>query len=237
MKFAKFCRFAGTFVFAALIFSAAASAREAQDHAPVVTKIEPPNWWINLTPDLVLLLSGHDLQATQLACNMAEVVVSRTQASHGGDYLFVWLKFASNVRTGTLVCRISTPTGKTTFELPLSARAPTGQRFHGLSQSDVLYLIMPDRFANGDPTNDAPAEFAAFHDRAKPLAWHGGDLRGIRDHLPYLQDLGVTTLWLTPIAQKWHGRGLSRLRRSRFIRRRSAFRLTRRLQRPCSHRA
>jgi neopullulanase len=212
MKFAKFCRFAGTSVFAALIFSAAASAQQAPDHAPVVTKIEPPNWWINLTPDLVLLLSGHDLQATQLACNMAEVVVSRTQASHGGDYLFVWLKFASNVRTGTLVCRINTPTGKTTFELPLSARAPMGQRFHGLSQSDVLYLIIPDRFANGDPTNDEPAEFPAFHDRAKPRAWHGGDLRGVRDHLPYLQDLGVTTLWLTPIAKNgtaedYHGYG------------------------------
>ena len=187
-------------------------AQQTSDHTPAVTKVEPPNWWIKLTPDVMLLLSGHDLEATQVSCNIPEVVVSRTQASHQGDYLFVWLKFSASARTGTLVCRITTPTGNTNFELPLAARAPTATRFHGLSQSDVLYLIMPDRFANGDPTNDEPAEFPGSHDRSKPRAWHGGDLRGIRDHLQYLQDLGVTALWLTPIVKNgatedYHGYG------------------------------
>ncbi len=187
-------------------------AQEANPHAPQVTKVEPPNWWLNLTPDLMLLLSGHDLQATKLTCNIPEVVVSRTQASHQGDYLFVWLKFAANARSGTLVCSIVTPTGETKFELPVATRAPTATRFHGLSPNDVIYLIMPDRFANGDPTNDEPAEFPGSHDRAKARAWHGGDLRGIRDHLDYLQNLGVTTLWLTPVVKNgatedYHGYG------------------------------
>jgi len=75
-----------------------------------------------------------------------------------------------------------------------------------------MYLIMPDRFANGDPTNDEPAEAPGSHDRSKPRAYHGGDLRGIQDHLPYLKDLGVTALWLTPVvkngaAQDYHGYG------------------------------
>ncbi len=188
------------------------SAQEPNPHAPQVSKVEPPNWWLNLTPDLMLLLSGHDLQATKLTCNIPEVVVSRTQASHQGDYLFVWLKFTANARSGTLVCRILTPTGETKFELPVASRAPTATRFHGLSASDVIYLVMPDRFANGDPTNDEPAEFPGSHDRAKPRAWHGGDLRGIRDHLDYLQDLGATTLWLTPVVKNgatedYHGYG------------------------------
>jgi len=195
-----------------LFFAFASFAQQNPDHVPVVTKVEPPDWWIKLTPDVMLLLSGHDLQATQVSCNIPEVVVSRTQASHQGDYLFVWLKFASNARTGTLVCRITTQTGNTNFELPLAARAPTAMRFHGLAQNDVLYLIMPDRFANGDPTNDEPAEFPGSHDRSKPRAWHGGDLRGIRDHLEYLQNLGVTTLWLTPVVKNgatedYHGYG------------------------------
>jgi glycosidase len=212
MNFAKFCRFICVFGFGAAIFALPSWPQETEKHAPVVTKIEPPNWWIHLTPDVMLLLSGRDLQATQLNCNIAEVVVSRTQASHGGDYLFVWLKFAENARSGTLVCRITTPTGDATFEFPLSARAPAAQRFHGLSQNDVIYLIMPDRFANGDPTNDAPDEFPNSHDRAKPRAWHGGDLKGIRDHLSYLQDLGVSTLWFTPIVKNgatedYHGYG------------------------------
>lgn len=192
--------------------SPAFPAQELKPHAPEVTKVEPPNWWLNLAPDVMLLLSGHDLQATKLTCNIPEVVVTRTQTSHQFDYLFVWLKFAANARSGTLVCRIFTPTGETKFELPVAARAPTATRFHGLSENDVIYLIMPDRFANGDPTNDEPTEFRGSHDRAKPRAWHGGDLRGIRDHLDYLGDLGITTLWLTPVVKNgatedYHGYG------------------------------
>jgi len=186
--------------------------QKSSDHAPAVTKTEPPNWWINLTPELMVLLYGHDLTAHEVTCNVPEVAVTRTQSAHRGDYLFVWLKFASNLRSGTIVCRIATPTGNTSFELPLATRTPTAARFHDLSQSDVIYLIMPDRFANGDPTNDEPAEFPGSHDRLKPRAWHGGDLRGIRDHLDYLQNLGVTTLWLTPIVKNgatedYHGYG------------------------------
>jgi len=152
-----------------------------------------------------------------VTCNLPEVVVERTQATQGGDYLFVWIKFAPRMRSGTIVCRITTLRGDTTFELPVSNREPTAKRFHGLSSDDVLYLIMPDRFANGDPTNDEPAEFAGSHDRSKPRSWHGGDLRGIREHLSYLKDLGVTALWLTPVCKERRGAGLPRLWRSRLV--------------------
>jgi hypothetical protein len=64
--------------------------------APVVTKVEPPSWWINLTPRVMLLLSGHYLEATHVVCNLPSVLVERTQATARGDYLFVWLKIASN---------------------------------------------------------------------------------------------------------------------------------------------
>lgn len=180
--------------------------------APVVQKIEPPNWWVGLTPDLMLLLSGTNLQATHVSCNLNEVIVNRTQSTADGSYLFVWLKFTPSLRSGTAVCRITTPRGQTTFELPLAARQPILGRNQGLTQDDVIYLIMPDRFANGDPQNDEPAEFPGSHDRAKPRAYHGGDLRGIEQHLGYLKDLGVTTLWLTPIVknggtQDYHGYG------------------------------
>ena len=189
------------------------SAQEAANaKAPTVAKVEPPNWWLKLTPELMVLVTGHHLEATHVSCNMAGLVVLRTQATAGGDYLFVWLKFGAELNSGTAVCRITTPEGNTSFELPLSARQPTLHRFQGLSQDDVVYLIMPDRFANGDPTNDDPASAPGWHDRSKARAYHGGDLRGIREHLPYLKELGVTTLWLTPIlkngaAQDYHGYG------------------------------
>jgi neopullulanase len=179
---------------------------------PKVTKVEPPNWWVGFTPEMMLLLSGQGLEATHVSCNMPTLHVSRTQSTAGGNYLFVWLKIGADTRRGTAVCRISAPKGTTSFELPLAARAPTLGKFQGLSPDDVIYLIMPDRFANGDPTNDEPAEAPGSHDRAKPRAYHGGDLRGIQNHLGYLKELGVTTLWLTPVvkngaAQDYHGYG------------------------------
>jgi len=214
-------RFASRHAFAlvvilALAFGAeyaqAAPQEPTNPDAPVVAKVEPPNWWIGLGSELMLLISGKHLEATHADCNLPELLVSRTQATAGGSYLFVWLKLGAKLRSGTAVCRITTSTGTVSFELPLSARTPTLGKFQGLSQDDVMYLIMPDRFANGDPTNDDPAEAQGFYDRAKPRAYHGGDLRGIREHLPYLKDLGVTALWLTPIvkngdAQSYSGYG------------------------------
>ena len=170
--------------------------------APAVKKVEPPNWWVGLTPDVMLLLSGKNLGATHVRCNLPEINVSRTQSAANGDYLFVWLKFGAGLKSGTAVCRITTPKGETTFELPIAARKQILGRNQGLSLDDVLYLIVPDRFANGDPTNDEPAEFPGSRERSKSRAYHGGDLRGIRDHLGYLKELDVTTLELTSIVKK-----------------------------------
>jgi glycosidase len=209
-------------LFAALIPAGAAQtsllAQETapKPDAPAVSKVEPPNWWVGLTPEVMVLLSGKHLEATHADCNLPTVKVMRTQSSGGGDYLFVWLKIGADTRSGTVVCRLTTPSGGTSFELPLAARKPTIGRFQGLAANDVMYLIMPDRFANGDPSNDEPADRPGSHDRSKPRAYHGGDLRGITEHLPYLKDLGVTTLWLTPVVKnattdEYHGYGASDL--------------------------
>lgn len=180
--------------------------------APVVKKVEPPNWWAGLTPEVMLLIYGKNLTVTHATCNLQDVSVSRTQSSAGGDYLFVWLKLGSGLKSGTAVCRITTSHGQASFELPIAARRQTLGRNQGLSLDDVLYLIMPDRFANSDPTNDEPAEFPGSFDRGKPRAWHGGDLHGVEQHLGYLKELGITTVWLTPVvkngaAQDYHGYG------------------------------
>jgi neopullulanase len=204
--------FAFVAVNVALAITSPLLAAQSPDQAPTVTKIEPPNWWIGLTPQVMLLLSGRHLAATHVACNLSSIIVERTQASSGGDYLFVWLKFAADLKPGTAVCRITTPTGTTSFELPIKTREQTIHKFQGLAPEDVMYLIMPDRFANGDPTNDEPADAPGSHDRSKPRAYHGGDLRGIREHLDYLKELGVTTVWLTPVVKNgapedYHGYG------------------------------
>ena len=194
-------------------WAAPAGAQGTPDpNAPVVRKVEPPNWWVGLTPEVVVLLTGKNLLATHAQCNLPEVIVSRTQSTLNGHYLFVWLKFSPQLRSGTAVCRIATANGETSFEFPIAARKQILGRNQGLSQDDVIYLIMPDRFADGDPTNDEPKEAPGSHDRGKARAYHGGDLSGIKAHLPYLKDLGITTLWLTPIvkngsAADYHGYG------------------------------
>jgi glycosidase len=212
----RFLRILSSLLFVALAGGAtvlrAGPQLATKEDVPAVTKVEPPSWWAGLTPEVMLLLSGHDLEATHVACNLPTLRVSRTQSSAGGNYLFVWLKIGADTKSGTAVCRITAPKGTTSFELPLASRSPTLGKFQGLSPDDVMYLIMPDRFANGDPTNDEPAEALGSHDRLKPRAYHGGDLRGIQNHLPYLKELGVTTLWLTPVVkngatQDYHGYG------------------------------
>ena len=93
------------FFFAIAILSIAASPLVAAprqkivaDDSPVVTKVEPPNWWLKLTPELMVLVSGRHLEATGVSCNLANLVVERTQATAGGDYLFVWLKLEPEIR-------------------------------------------------------------------------------------------------------------------------------------------
>jgi len=193
-----------------VVSSLSANAQQPNNpNAPAITKIEPPNWWVGLTPEVMLLLSGKNLEATHVRCNLPEISVGRTQSAANGDYLFVWLKFDAGLKSGTAVCRITTPKGETTFELPIATRKQILGRNQGLSLDDVLYLIVPDRFAKGDATNDEPSESTGSHERSKPGAYHGGDLQGIRDHLEYLNELSVTILELTSILKNGAAADLS----------------------------
>jgi glycosidase len=178
---------------------------------PVVRKIEPPNWWVNYTPSLTLLLTGENLSGARVESSTKGLTSLGAETSANGHYLFVHLELSPDLPSGTVPLRLITAGGSTTLSLPLLARADSQGRFEGISRDDVIYLIMPDRFADGDPSNDRPnndrpsndrptgSSAAAKYDRNNPMAYHGGDLRGIREHLGYLHDLGVTALWLTPV--------------------------------------
>ena len=166
---------------------------------PVVRKLDPPNWWINYTPQLTILLTGENLGAAQVKTATRGVLVAGAKSSANGHYLFVHLQLSPKAHAGNVELRIKTAGGETAVQLPLQDRTNSTGHFQGFSRDDVIYLIMPDRFADGDPANDRPKDSTGIYDRNNPHAYHGGDLRGIRDHLGYLHDLGVTTLWLTPV--------------------------------------
>lgn len=172
----------------------------ASSAAPHITRVEPPNWWVGFKPDVMLLITGENLEGAHVELSAVGVNVKQVESRPGGHYIFLWMQIAETAKAGPLRLRVVAPDGREvdrSFDL-LRAR-PLAGNFKGLSQDDVIYLIMPDRFADGDTLNDQPPQSPGTYDRSKLRAYHGGDLRGIREHLDYLRDLGVTTLWLTPI--------------------------------------
>jgi len=179
-----------------------------------ITKIEPPNWWTGYVSPVMVLLYGNGLAGANITVNYPAVTVQKVDAQPDGKHAFVWLDIATAAQPGTVKLSIHSPSGDSTAELPLLARPPQQGRFQGVTRDDVIYLIMPDRFADGDPSNDMPPGAApGTYDRKSPMTYHGGDLKGVIDHLGYLKDLGVTTLWLTPVYDQdnstsdYHGYG------------------------------
>lgn len=180
----------------AILISVVAISAVAQKQV-IVRKVEPPNWWVGLPENPMLLLYGSGFSGANVSVQYPGVKVDRVEPGNEG-YLFVWLKIAPNAKPGTAKFVVTSATGTATFDFPLLARASAESKYQGLNKDDVMCLIMPDRFANGDPSNDDPAAAKGFYDRRSPKGYHGGDLKGVQDHLPYLKDLGVTALWLTP---------------------------------------
>ena len=165
--------------------------------APTVKKIDPPNWYLG-RGNPMLLVYGEDLANANVTTNSPSARVLRTEYNGNGHYLFVWLEITATARPGNVPITIKTPQGETTVQFPLMNHRAVNDGMRGLTANDVIYLLMPDRFADGDPANNDPAVSKGNYDRAKPKAYHGGDLKGVREHLPYLKDLGVTTVWMTP---------------------------------------
>ena len=165
---------------------------------PTVTRVEPPNWWAGHTLNPVrLLVSG-----ANLAGALVEVPpgfsAANLRVSDSGSFLLVDLRIPQGARPGPVALRMVNSDGSADVPFSLLAPLPRKGRFAGFSTDDVIYLLMPDRFANGDRTNDDPPMSRGLHDRAKPRHYHGGDLQGVIDRLPYLRDLGITAVWTTP---------------------------------------
>jgi glycosidase len=180
---------------------------DGQD-APVVRKVEPPNWWVQFQPDLMLTLTGTNLQNATVTCDSSEINVIRANSSANGHYLFLYLGIGAGSKRGDAEFHVVNSAGQTMFKVPLLARQPVAGRNQGLDANDVIYLIMPDRFANSDAGHAQSYKFRS--DKANLRTYHGGDLAGIRRHLSYLRELGITAIWLTPVVKnagpgEYHG--------------------------------
>jgi neopullulanase len=200
---------AARLVAAALLLLALAAAASAQ--SPEVTKVEPPSWWAGHSVNPVrLLLRGRNLGGARVeavsfspatATGRGEVGVRTglVRANERGSYLFLDVFVEPNARPGRRSIRLRGPGGAADFTFDIAEPLPRAGRFQGFTTDDVIYFIMPDRFADGDPSNNNPAKSPGLYDRTRGRYYHGGDFQGIIDRLPYLKDLGVTAIWLNPV--------------------------------------
>ncbi|MDX1908883.1 MAG: glycoside hydrolase family 13 protein [Bacteroidia bacterium] len=180
---------------AAMCWLIGASAQDVQ-----LRRVDPPFWWSGMQdPALQLTVYGPGIGDAKATVSYPGITLDASSRVPNPNYLFLDLRLAPDVKPG-LVPIVFEHNGRKIeirYEIKSSPKTPETR---GLDGSDLVYLIMPDRFANGDPTND---ELKGSRDtittRKSPYLRHGGDFKGITDHLSYLEELGVSAIWLTPV--------------------------------------
>ncbi|GAB3830536.1 glycoside hydrolase family 13 protein [Hymenobacter jeollabukensis] len=169
---------------------------------PAIQRLNPTNWWVGMKHhDVQLLVYGPQAGTLTYTVDYPGVKLVKANTVENPNYVFLDLSISPTAKPGQvkLVGKKGAQTVTRNWELRARDNASKGQ---GVTQADLIYLAMPDRFANGDPSNDKFSDMADPNaDRANPFYRHGGDLQGAAQHLDYLKDLGVTAVWFTPVIE------------------------------------
>ena len=165
-----------------------------------ISHVEPPSWWTGMKLPLQLMVNGPDISSYDVSIkNGEDIKITGIHKAESPNYLFIDLDIPQNTKPGTYQL-IFSKDGKS-FEYPyeISARRPGSSERESFTTADLIYLIMPDRFANGDTSNDSTDDTNEKANRNSLGGRHGGDIQGIIDHLDYISDLGATAIWNTPL--------------------------------------
>ena len=168
-----------------------------------VSRVEPLSWWVGMKAPLQLLVQGEGVSEYDVAIEGGNgVKVNKIHKADSPNYLFIDVNILKDAKPGTYYLVFSKD-GKPAFKYPyeIAARESGSVQRKSYTAADMIYLIMPDRFANGDPSNDSTSDTAEKSDRSKYVGRHGGDIKGIIDHLDYIEDLGATAIWCTPLLE------------------------------------
>lgn len=163
-----------------------------------ISRVEPTDWYVGMKdPTLQLMVYGKDVRNADVKIDYPGVKIDSLVRLDSPNYLLIYLNL-DGAKAGNMKIKI----GGKTLNYQLKQRAMSGDKHMGFTNADVLYLMMPDRFANGNPRNDAFSSMCdKLVERSEPSMRHGGDLEGIRQHLDYFTQLGVTALWFTPVLE------------------------------------
>ena len=168
-----------------------------------VSHLEPPSWWTGMhNPELMLLVNGKAISDLTPSINYNGVSIITVTRVSSPNYLFIRLNISTDAKPGKFPILFMKNGKKVlSYEYELKQRKEGSASRKSFGPEDVVYLLMPDRFANGDTTNDSVAGLEEKVNRLDPNGRHGGDIRGIIGHLDYLKELGVTALWVTPLLE------------------------------------
>lgn len=171
---------------------------------PPLDRIEPMFWWVGMhNPDLQLLVYGNNIASREVELKHPGVRLVAVHRVENPNYLFIDLHIFSDAISGTFPITFAKAGEKPlVYEYALKKPNNSRGRAQGVTDKDLIYLIMPDRFSNGDTTNDSFSTMreTGIH-RDSMFSRHGGDIQGIMNHLDYLKNLGVTAIWLTPAVE------------------------------------
>ena len=167
-----------------------------------IDRIEPTDWYVGLKDaSLQLMVYGKDIKTADVTTDYPGVKIDSLVRLDSPNYLLVYMN-VKDAQPGTMTLLFQQGKQKKKVNYTLKAREKKGEERYGFSNADVLYMLMPDRFASGRTNNDQIKGMRPYkNDRTQPSLRHGGDLEGIRQHLDYFKELGVTALWFTPVLE------------------------------------
>ncbi len=177
-----------------------------------IKHVNPSNWFVGMKNNkLQIMLHGNNIADCNINFNYPGITLVQKLTVQNPNYLFLDLELAPNTKAGiaqiiltknvTVLKKKKKKIVEQSISIPYEFKARTAQ-YKPITDKDLIYLILPDRFSNGDPSNDKFAAMAdTSSDRKNPFLRHGGDLKGIENHLDYIADLGMTTLWLNPVIE------------------------------------
>ena len=173
--------------------------------APVVTNVEPPCWWAGMSdPSLQVMVTGPGIAAADVTADYPGVTLKEAISLDSPNYKLLYLDITPQAKPGTIDLKFNLNGRKAVVPYELKERTRKGEEYVGFDASDVLYLLMPDRFAQGD-MDAAKAldglDYPITADRTDPNGRHGGNIRGIINNLDYIDSLGVTAIWSCPVLE------------------------------------
>ncbi len=176
----------------------------------IIGRIEPPSWWVGMQDKkLQLMVHGQAIAEYSVKTNSVGWEIVSIKKTDNKNYLFINLLIDENASAGSYKLNFSSQSSDTSdivFHYPLAARRSGSLERQGFNASDVIYLITPDRFANGDYENDQVEELKEGINRRDHHGRHGGDIQGVIDHLDYIHEMGFTQIWLNPVLENDHAK-------------------------------